>query len=311
MYNNLEDRLFRAPGKWQMRLCVNAECGLCWLDPVAIESDLQFLYDNYHTHKKTGSSLGFGAELRTFLLNVYKLATSFSSSFLGLNQERRQLLNMFVDDLPPGRVLDIGCGAGDFLYRMHQMGWSVTGVDFDGNAIANAKAQYGFDLLHSDLAGARFPDNFFDAVTMNHVIEHVFEPVSLLSEVKRVLKPGGRLVAITPNIQSLGHSLFHDCWRGLEPPRHLQIFSLDALIQCARQASFETIQVRSSAANADIIIGASFGIREAKKRMTDSRAHHEINILRALRSYFIQYREALLLRRQLDCGEEAVLICQK
>ena len=118
-------------------------------------------------------------------------------------------------------------------------------------------------------------------------------------------------MATTPNIQSLGHTLFKDCWRGLEPPRHLQIFSLQSLGNCARQASFKTIKVKSSAANADAIIGASFGIREAKTRRTCSRASYEINILRALRCCFIQYREALLLRKQLNCGEEAVLICQK
>lgn len=311
LYNNLQDHLYGAPGKWQMKRCANDECGLCWLDPVAIEADIQFLYENYHTHEASDSSSGFQAKARSLLLSGYKFVTSLLSSPLGLNKERQRLLNMFLDDMPPGLVLDVGCGAGDFLHRMHQRGWSVKGVDFDGKAIANAKARYGFELLHSDLAGARFSENSFDAVTMNHVIEHVPEPTMLLSEVRRVLKPGGRLVAITPNVQSMGHSLFQDCWRGLEPPRHLQIFSLNALNFCARQAAFRSVEVKSSAANADIIIGASFGIRKAKKQMSDSRAAREINMLRALRSFFVQYREALHLHKRLNCGEEAVLICKK
>jgi 2-polyprenyl-3-methyl-5-hydroxy-6-metoxy-1,4-benzoquinol methylase len=218
---------------------------------------------------------------------------------------------MFLEDLLPGRVLDVGCGSGDFLFRMHQQGWKVAGVDFDDKAIVNAKTKYGFDLLHNDLAGAHFPDNSFDAITMNHVIEHVPDPTALLSEILRVLKPGGRLVATTPNIQSLGHSLYQECWRGLEPPRHLQVFSVQALRNCAQQAGFKKIEVKSSAANADAIIGASIGVREAKKRMTCSQAAYEINIMRAVRCCLIQYREALLLRKQLNCGEEALLICHK
>ena len=311
LYENLEDYLFKATGKWKMKRCANAECGLCWLDPVAIEADIQYLYANYYTHGERASVSWFRAKARSFLLGAYELAKLLPSRVLGLSQERRQISHMFLEGLHPGRVLDVGCGTGDFLFRVHQLGWSVTGVDFDGEAIANAKARYGFDLLHSDLAGARFPDNSFDAVTMHHVIEHVPEPTALLSEANRVLKQGGRLVVTTPNVQSLGHSLFKDCWRGLEPPRHLQIFSLQALSNCARRASFKTVEVKSSAANADAIIGASFGIQQAKKQKTCSQAVYEINMMRALRSCFLQYREALLLRKQLNCGEEAVLICHK
>jgi 2-polyprenyl-3-methyl-5-hydroxy-6-metoxy-1,4-benzoquinol methylase len=314
LYKDLEDRLFNAPGKWSLRRCANAECGLCWLDPVAVEADIQFLYKSYYTHEESASLLGFRAKARAFLIKVYEFAKFLPLSALRLNQEKRSFANMFLENLRPGRILDVGCGSGLFLYRMHQLGWSVTGLDFDDKAIAYAKAQYskhGFELFQTDLAGARFPDNSFDAVTMNHVIEHVPEPVKFLAEVKRVLKPGGRLVAVTPNVQSLGHMLFQDCWSGLEPPRHLQIFSLQALENCARQASFQTVEVKSSAANADVVIGGSFGIREAKKSMTTSRALNEINMMRALRSSFIQYREALLLRKELNRGEEAVLICHK
>jgi 2-polyprenyl-3-methyl-5-hydroxy-6-metoxy-1,4-benzoquinol methylase len=311
LYNGLEDHLFKAPGKWDMRRCANLECGLCWLDPVAFEADLQFLYENYYTHGENASHTEAWAKLRSFLFSAYEYAKFIPSSILGLRQEKRRFPYLFLEDLSPGHVLDVGCGTGDFLFRMHQLGWSVTGVDFDGEAIANAKSKYGFDLLHSDLAGAQFPDNSFDAVTMHHVIEHVPEPVALLTEAEHILKPGGRLVVTTPNIQSLGHSLFKDCWRGLEPPRHLQIFTLQALRHCAQQAGFKKIEVKSSAANADAVIGASFGIGEAKKRMTCSRAASEINILRALRCSLLQYREALLMRRQINCGEEALLICHK
>lgn len=253
--------------------------------------------------------------LRSFFYNGYLTATYVPSRLLGLRQAKRKIVNMFLDDLKPGRLLDVGCGSGDFLHRMHKLGWSVIGLDFDANAIENAKAQYGSELtvLHTDLPSAHFPDNSFDAVTMHHVIEHVLDPVALLVETRRILKAGGRLVVATPNINSFGHKKFRDSWRGLETPRHLQVFSLKALEQCARKASFNFIKVNSSAANADIIIGASFGLIEAKKKgdsLSETR-RVKTNFLRGIRSLLLQYREALLLRHNPDCGEETVLICQK
>ncbi len=147
---------------------------------------------------------------------------------------------------------------------------------------------------------------------MSHVIEHVPNPVALLVEAKRVLKPGGRLVVTTPNIQSFGHEKFQDCWWGLDAPRHLQIFSLAALKQCASKAAFPVINVTSSAANADTFMGGSFGFMAAKKANgSGSGSRVEFNFLRGLRSLLLQYQEAKMLHRNPKCGEEAVLICKK
>lgn len=314
LYQDLEDHLFGAPGKWRLRRCVNTQCGLCWLDPAAIEADLKHLYTTYYTHDQTAATASLQSKLRSVLLGIYQFAKRLPLAFLGLGPEKRRFAQLFLDDLPPGRVLDVGCGDGQFLYRMHQAGWSVAGLDFDSKAIEAAKiryGRYGFELFTSDLAEARFPSNSFEAVTMSHVIEHVPHPVEFLAEARRILKPGGRLVAVTPNVKSYGQSLFGDCWRGWEPPRHLQIFSLPALADCGRQAGFSKVEAKSSAANADVIIGGCFGIRDAKQSGTLSRGFYQINIGRALRSSLIHYREAWRMRRHPDSGEEAVLICHK
>jgi len=109
LYKDLEDNLFNAPGKWQLRRCANKECALCWLDPVAIASDLGLLYANYHTHGEK-NSIGLRAKIRSFLLRGYELAKFIPSGLFGLNQEKRQFPYMFLNDLTPGRVLDVGCG---------------------------------------------------------------------------------------------------------------------------------------------------------------------------------------------------------
>jgi 2-polyprenyl-3-methyl-5-hydroxy-6-metoxy-1,4-benzoquinol methylase len=314
LYRDQEDSLFGAPGKWSIRKCLNIECGLCWLDPVAIEEDMHRLYADYYTHGEAFVQPGIKAWLRHTIVSVYEWVKLVPLGILGLTAEKRQFSTMFLSDLPPGHILDVGCGDGWFLFRMYRQGWSVTGLDFDLNAIETAKekyGKYGFELLQTDLIGAHFPDNSFDAVTMNHVIEHVADPIALLAEVKRILKPGGRLVSITPNVQSWGHSLFRECWRGLEIPRHLQILSLPALTNCARRAAFTKIEVKSSAARADMIFGGSYAIRKAHESGTKLRGSRDIELFRALRSSMMQYREAIRWRSHTECGEEAVLICHK
>jgi SAM-dependent methyltransferase len=86
----------------------------------------------------------------------------------------------------------------------------------------------------------------FDAVTMSHFLEHVYDADAPLEESHRILKPGGRLVVVTPNAAAWGHRLFGRAWRGLEPPRHLQIFTPEALRSALERAGFRQSIVRTS-----------------------------------------------------------------
>ena len=121
---------------------------------------------------------------------------------------------------------------------MRIAGWEVEGLDFDEKAIDRAWREYGVTVRHGDLRAACYPDGSFDAVTMNHVIEHVHDPIAPLAESWRILISGGRLVVATPNIASSGHERFGRNWRGLEPPRHLHLFSEKTLAEAARHAGF-------------------------------------------------------------------------
>jgi SAM-dependent methyltransferase len=86
----------------------------------------------------------------------------------------------------------------------------------------------------------------FDAVTMSHVIEHVYDPESLLRTALGLLKPNGTLVCVTPNVLSDNHLQFGRSWRDLDPPRHLQLFTPDALENLARHAGFRSVTIASS-----------------------------------------------------------------
>src|SRR5262249_43052026 len=131
----------------------------------------------------------------------------------------------------------------------------------------------------------------------------------LLCEVLRILKPGGRAVLTTPNSDSLGHQKFRECWFGLDPPRHLQVFSVTTLQELARRAGFKVSRAFSTAANADIFIGASFSIQSARGRTGEP--HPPPNLLRTVKCVWWQYREHVGLGSRPNGGEEVVVAAAK
>jgi hypothetical protein len=81
---------------------------------------------------------------------------------------------------------------------------------------------------------------------MSHSIEHLHDPVDVLHEIRRILQPGGTVWIDTPNLNSNGHKVFGADWRGLEPPRHLVLFTTAALSSTLSRAGFDQIrQVRA------------------------------------------------------------------
>jgi len=101
---------------------------------------------------------------------------------------------------PTGRFLDVGCATGFFLNGLGQSTeWEVHGVEFSQEAVAYARQELGLDVQQGDLQDAAFPDGFFDYVHVNNVLEHVLDPVGMLAECHRILRPGGHLFLAVPN----------------------------------------------------------------------------------------------------------------
>ena len=237
VYPELRDHLFGAPGTWAMARCVNRDCGIYWLDPAPTKDDLPVAYRGYYTHSNHDDSQrpeGFRSRVRDAFVSrrlgyppKQDAATRIASHVVAFMAEREQAWLYTYFYLPwteGGRLLEVGCGSGWQLGRMKEAGWSVQGVDFDPEAV-DAAQRRGLDVVVGDVRELGLPAASFDAIVMAHVIEHVFDPVGLLTECARLLKPGGRLVSITPNGQSLGHRIYRSSWRGLEPPRHIAVFT--------------------------------------------------------------------------------------
>ncbi|MEX2150242.1 MAG: class I SAM-dependent methyltransferase [Steroidobacteraceae bacterium] len=127
-----------------------------------------------------------------------------------------------------GELLDVGCGNGAFLKLAASAGWSVCGIDTDPAAIAVARGE-GLDVQIGGIEVLTQEKEIFDWITLNHVIEHAHDPVSVLRACIRLLKPNGHLWLESPNYDSHGRAVFGEYWRGLETPRHLVLFNTQSM----------------------------------------------------------------------------------
>jgi SAM-dependent methyltransferase len=123
---------------------------------------------------------------------------------------------------------------------MHSGGWDVYGVEPDPVSATHAAT---LDLpVDPDLLTAPFPDQYFDAITMNHVIEHMHDPGATMARCLKLLKPGGRLWISTPNLDSWGRRFYGHAWYGLEPPRHLVLFTASSLRRLLAETGLVAIE---------------------------------------------------------------------
>jgi len=143
-----------------------------------------------------------------------------------------------------GKILDIGCGRGLFLDIMRRHGWSVMGVEFGEEAAEYASSAYGIEVIEQATMSSKLPDEEFDVITMNHVLEHVYNPVETIRECERTLKNGGLLVVAVPNILSMQASFGNRDWFHLDPPYHLHHFSEQGLAKLLEKHSFSIRNVR-------------------------------------------------------------------
>ena len=107
------------------------------------------------------------------------------------------------------KLLELGCGRGDFLFEFQKFGFECKGLDRDESSVKN---EYGLEVKQCDLANDVFPyaDESFDVVYHKSVLEHMYYPENLMNETMRVLKTGGKLIILTPDWHTQWKNFFED-----------------------------------------------------------------------------------------------------
>jgi len=139
------------------------------------------------------------------------------------------------------RLLDVGCGHGDFILACQRVGWTVAGVEQEHSPIMRMKRELGVEVYApAQLRG--LPSASFDAVTFWHVLEHLPDPAETLAQIRRLLKPGGVLLVEVPNFGGWEGRVGGPAWFHLDVPRHLYDFDRGSLEFVLRRQGFATIR---------------------------------------------------------------------
>lgn len=151
----------------------------------------------------------------------------------------KKVFEFFKNNKPNGKILDVGCSGGHFMYWAQKRGFNPSGVELNKKT-ANSAVSYGFEVYNGFLKDAPFEKGGFDIVFLGEIIEHVNDPRELITDALKFLKQDGLIVITTPNIDCFWskttfwlYKVFKIPWSSVTPPYHLFQFNsnnLDVLL---------------------------------------------------------------------------------
>ncbi len=222
------DRLYRTTEKYFLIVeCRN--CRLIRLHPQPTPAELRHYYpSDYWFVPETGAADTLEQAYRRFVLRDHL----------------RFVERALRDSGEQGIVLDVGCGGGLFLQMLSERGKvKGIGLDFSLDA-ATVAARAGVPAICATLSRAPLAPESCAAVTMFHVLEHLYDPASYLDSARRLLRPGGRLIVQVPNAACWQFLLFGERWNGIDVPRHLIDFRLSDLEMLLDNCGFEALRFK-------------------------------------------------------------------
>lgn len=241
------DRHYGIPGEFNVVRCTT--CGLVHLDPIPTAEELAGFYTkDYYAYQPVR---------KIWLKDVAKklLRTTIKTHNPRFSQ--------------PGIFLDIGCGSGEYLYTMRAKGWVVRGVE---PSIFGAEEgrKSGLDIFKGTLLEANLKANSFDYIRANHSFEHVPNPVEVMNEIYRILKPGGKLFIGVPNIDSIPFRIFGKYWWHLGTPVHAYSYTIQTITDLITRSAFAIDRVHFNSNFASVLGSLQiYANRNNGKKSTD------------------------------------------
>jgi SAM-dependent methyltransferase len=232
------DFLYGVKGQFSVAQC--EDCGIQYQNPRPAPKMLGRLYPNdYAPHRDPRTSIT--RDKAGLLLRVLRALNPLRAHHhkIGLNPD-------FVEN---GHLIELGCASGGRLARLRNDGWqNLYGIELSENAASLASAA-GFDvrcgLIEDELR--KFPDEYFDAVISSMVMEHLYDPFTLIDLVARKLKPGGQFLFSTIVRNSFDARFYGKYWAGYDLPRHMVFYTTDELESYLSEKFLVTRVIRQSA----------------------------------------------------------------
>ncbi|MCA9069042.1 MAG: class I SAM-dependent methyltransferase [Planctomycetaceae bacterium] len=248
------DPLTGLGGEFTVVRCL--ECGLHFTNPRPTEQSIgQFYPSNYSPWGGQEKSPTLRQRLHDALeLAVLQTGFGYPAESLSLGDRVKSLVGRawisrsaqrqnWIPWRGPGRLLDFGCGGGDFLVAMRKFGWQVEGMDNAESCAHDVTQRTGIPVHVGSLPHPEIQPESFDAVTMWNALEHVHQPRETVRAANQALRTGGLLVIGVPNIASWAFEQFRERWYPLKVPRHLTHFTPDTLKETLNAEGFQVLSM--------------------------------------------------------------------
>lgn len=156
-------------------------------------------------------------------------------------KQKLNLINTFTEK--QNRLLDVGCGTGDFLQIAQENKWIVAGIEPNAEArhVANEKTN---KAVFETEQLSKFKEQSFDVITLWHVLEHLPNLEGHMQTFKKLLKPNGVLVIAVPNYKSYDATYYKEFWAALDVPRHLWHFNKESVSKLVSSVSMEVVKIK-------------------------------------------------------------------
>ena len=241
-----KDRMIRKKSDKEFPIYQCLICGLAYLNPQPEWRELEYFYGgDYYTN--------VSADVKRNIF--YRTLRKIKRAVFGAPNPK--FWNFGKSE---GKFLDVGCGSGAYeSYIMKNYpGWEFYGVEPSAASYHLANKIKGFRVFNGDLKSANYGNNFFDVILMSHSLEHMSDPMRILEECFRILKPGGRLIAAVPNFDCPARKLFGRYWVHLDAPRHLFHFSENMLKEMLKKSGFRIKSVNFEVLSGSITKSAAY-----------------------------------------------------
>ena len=209
-------------GSFTIVRCIN--CGLIYINPRLDDASIKELYNNeYYAGKGFDSAVHYTQQHQQMPGEVKR---SLQRRLICIEKYKSK-----------GRLLDIGCGLGDFLSIAKQKGWDCSGLELSEYAAQICRESLGINITTDPLENANLPEGYFDVITLFETIEHLTSPISTLRKANKLLKDNGLLVIQTSNSESLP-ARSGSKWGYFLPSGHLYYFSKKTMLKLLNRSGF-------------------------------------------------------------------------